>query len=94
MGWLGEIAQLITAVVLFLNYLQSRENGQKIEAVHLATNSMKDALVDSTGKEAFARGVKSGEMSSMNINHRIAEVKDASYAEGLKHGEENPKSAQ
>lgn len=34
---------------------------RKIEAVHLATNSMKDALVKVTGEEAFARGKKEGE---------------------------------
>jgi len=87
-GHIGEIAQLITAIVLALNFLQSYRNGKKIEQVHLATNSMKDALVVSTDKEAYARGVKSGEASSMNINHRISEAKDASYAEGVKHTED------
>lgn len=91
MGWVAAIAQLITAVVLALNFLQSYRNGKKIEQVHLATNSMKDALVISTEKESFARGIKAGEASSMNINHRIADAKDASFAAGLKQGEDNPK---
>ena len=91
MSHIGEIAQLITAVVLALNFLQSLRNGRNIEKVHLATNSMKDALVNTTEKESYARGIKAGEASSMNINHRIAEAKDASYAEGLRHGEDNPK---
>jgi hypothetical protein len=69
-GYIGEIAQLITAIVLALNFWQSRQNGKKIEAVHLATNSMKDALVESTSKESYARGVKAGEVSSHNLNHR------------------------
>ena len=63
---MGEVAQFITALVLALTYWQSYRNGKKIEQVHLATNSMKDALVATTDKEAFARGVKSGEASSMN----------------------------
>jgi hypothetical protein len=91
MGHLGEIAQLITAIVLALNFFQSWRNGKSIEKVHLATNSMKDALVNSTEKESYARGIKAGEASSMNVNHRIAEAKDASYAEGLKRGEESTK---
>lgn len=66
MPTLGEVAQFITALVLALTYWQSYRNGKKIEQVHLATNSMKDALVATTDKEAFARGVKSGEVSSMN----------------------------
>lgn len=32
----------------------------KIEAIHVATNSMKDALVASTEKEALARGILQG----------------------------------
>ena len=69
MPTLGEIAQLITALVLALNFYQSYRNGKKIEQVHLATNSMKDALVESTSKESYARGVKAGEVSSMNLHN-------------------------
>jgi hypothetical protein len=65
----GEVAQLITAIVLALNFYQSYRNGKKIEQVHLATNSMKDALVESTSKESYARGVKAGEVSSMNLRN-------------------------
>lgn len=71
MPTLGEIAQLITAIVLALNFYQSRKNGQKIEDVHKATNSMKDALVLSTEKESYARGVKAGEVSSMNLKNGV-----------------------
>jgi hypothetical protein len=60
-GHIGEIAQLITAVVLALTFLQSWRNGRKIEEVHRATNSMKDALVLTTEKESYARGLKQGE---------------------------------
>jgi hypothetical protein len=58
------IGVLLNAVVTVFSLIQSLRNGRKIEQVHLATNSMKDALVDVTGKEAYARGVKSGEASS------------------------------
>lgn len=70
MPTLGEIAQLITALVLALNFYQSYRNGKKIEQVHLATNSMKDALVESTSKESYARGVKAGEVSSTTLPGR------------------------
>jgi hypothetical protein len=61
MDHLGEIAQFITAIVLALNFIQSWRNGRKIEEVHKATNSMKDALVDSTAKASYAAGLKHGE---------------------------------
>jgi hypothetical protein len=61
------IGMLLNAIATIFGLMQSLRNGRKIEEVHLATNSMKDALVDKTDKEAFARGVKSGEASSMNL---------------------------
>lgn len=36
------------------------KNTHKVEEIHKATNSMKDALVLSTEKEALARGIKQG----------------------------------
>jgi hypothetical protein len=51
---------LINGVVTLLSYLQSRKNGQKIEQVHLATNSMKDALVMATAKENYQAGIIQG----------------------------------
>jgi 3-dehydroquinate dehydratase len=68
MGHLSEIAQLLVGIsllgnmlVTLLNFMQSRHNGKQIDAVHEATNSMKDALVASTAKASFAEGVKHGE---------------------------------
>jgi hypothetical protein len=69
---LGEVAQLITAIALAANVYQSWRNGQGIERVHKATNSMKDQLIASTDKESFARGVKAGETSSMNLKNGIS----------------------
>ena len=91
MSMISDIAQLITSAAVALTVYQSWRNGTKLDVIHTATNSMKDALVETTDKESFARGVKSGEASSININHRISEAKDASYAEGLKQGEDNPR---
>jgi hypothetical protein len=51
---------LINGVVALLGYLQSRRNGKTLDEVHLATNSMKDALVVSTAKENYAAGVSQG----------------------------------
>jgi len=64
---IGQI--LIGLAVLFTEY-QNWQNKRAISDVHKATNSMKDALVETTSRESFARGVRSGEASSMNINHR------------------------
>jgi len=69
------IAQLVTVGLLVRNMKAGRRRDKAIEEIHLATNSMKDALVSATEKESFARGVRSGELSSMNINHRKADDK-------------------
>jgi hypothetical protein len=61
MSHIGEIAQLITAVVLALNFWQSWRNGKGIAEVHKQANSLKDELVASTRKESYAAGVKHGE---------------------------------
>jgi hypothetical protein len=68
MDHLGAIAQLITAVVLAFQYLQTRSNGKNIKIaaddirkVELATNSMKDQLVRVTGEAKYAEGIKHGE---------------------------------
>jgi hypothetical protein len=65
--WLVEIVQIVTAVgILFngtaalLGFLQSRKNAIGIEKVHLATNSMKDALVEATGKASLLEGHAAG----------------------------------
>jgi hypothetical protein len=67
MGHIGEIAQLFVGVSLLgnmlialLNFMQSRHNGKQIDAVHQATNSMKDALVASTAKASYAEGLQEG----------------------------------
>jgi len=70
----GEFAQLLIAIAVLLNsgvgvygaYLsyksrqQSDRNAEGIERVHLATNSMKDALVRATGEAALAKGTAAG----------------------------------
>jgi hypothetical protein len=38
----------------------SMRHGQKIDAIHMATNSMKDALVASTRLQALAEGLAAG----------------------------------
>jgi hypothetical protein len=64
---ISDLAQLLTGIGLLMNgtvtvlsYLQSVRNGKTLDAVHEATNSMKDALVESTAKENFAAGVTQG----------------------------------
>jgi len=69
MPTVGEIAQLITAVVLLLTYLQSRKNGKNIEAVHKATNSMKDELVTATAKASLAEGTAAGLQQGRSEEH-------------------------
>lgn len=61
---MSEIAQLITSVATLIGvvgglYLSWR-NHKGIEQIHVATNSMKDALVVSTATASRAEGVVAG----------------------------------
>jgi hypothetical protein len=63
----GEIAQILTAVAAIGALLNSLRNGRKLSAVvekvdevHLATNSITDRLVETTKTEAHAAGLKEG----------------------------------
>jgi hypothetical protein len=67
MNDLGQIAQLITALVLAFNCLQTWRNGQRalsiskgINDIKIATDGMKDALVASTAKASFQEGTAAG----------------------------------
>ena len=64
--FLTAVGQLLVGIIAGLSYWQGWRNSSKIEQIHNATNSMKDALVASTATESFARGVKAG--SEMNPN--------------------------
>lgn len=57
---LGDIAQLIEAIAICLSVWLTWRNGRGIERVHLATNSMKDALVESTAKASLLEGTAAG----------------------------------
>ena len=64
---MSELTQLLLALGFFLNALgtiagaiQSFRNGGKIEQIHKATNSMKDALVASTARASLAEGMAAG----------------------------------
>ena len=74
MNHLGDIAQLITAIVLAATFIQSFLNGRKsakilesnakisenVATIEKATNSMKDALVQATSEAALAKGTAAG----------------------------------
>jgi hypothetical protein len=55
---IGDIAQIITALAAVGALLLSWSNNRKIEAVHVATNSLTDRLVATTRTEAHAAGAK------------------------------------
>ena len=58
----GEIAQIITSLATLVAsagaFILGWRNANKIEQVHIATNSMKDELVAVTAKASHAEGVK------------------------------------
>lgn len=54
------IAQLITALAAFGAMAMGWWNNRKIEQVHIATNSMKDELVNEVRVAALAKGLKQG----------------------------------
>ena len=53
------VAGVPPTILALGNLIVSIRNSFKIETIHAATNSMKDALVQKTDQEAFARGAKS-----------------------------------
>lgn len=55
--WIRDAIELVSLVVLIYNSFLNRYNIKKIE---IATNSMKDALVLTTEKEALLRGHAKG----------------------------------
>jgi hypothetical protein len=61
MNSIGEIAQLITAIVLALNCWQSWRNGRTISQVAKQTDGINRQLVAVTAQKEFAAGVKHGE---------------------------------
>ena len=65
-----DVGQLLIGIAVLFTAWQNWRNSRAIREIHRSTNSMKDALVDVTSKESFARGVHAGEVSSMNLNHR------------------------
>ncbi len=58
----AEVAQIITSLATLVAAIGalmiSWRNAAKIEAVHIATNSLTDRLVNTTRTEAHAAGVK------------------------------------
>lgn len=68
---LGDIAQVVIALLWVVNFFQNRRNSQNIQQIHLATNSMKDELVKVTGEANFAAGIKQAEDAQV-----LAKVRD------------------
>jgi len=60
MTHLGEIAQLITSVVLALNFIQSWRNGRALKDVKAQTDGINSRLVRVTGEAEHAKGVIQG----------------------------------
>ena len=62
-GWAVIISAIgivvIQVVSRIISHLEHKTTITKVEEIHEATNSMKDALVEATKKEAFARGEQS-----------------------------------
>jgi hypothetical protein len=60
MGHIGEIAQLLTAIVLALNYIQSWRNGRALKDVKEQTDGINSKLVRVTGEAEHAKGMIQG----------------------------------
>ena len=60
MSLFDTIANIVSAVAAVIAAVVAWRAHRAINKVEVATNSMKDALVASTEKEALARGIKAG----------------------------------
>lgn len=54
--WVQVIGAITAGIVLVINTIMAWKNSSNIEQIHLATNSMKDALVKVTGESEKAKG--------------------------------------
>jgi len=61
MSYIGDLAQLITALVVLANFIVSLLHGRKLAEVEHSMNGMKDQLVKTTGEAEFQKGLKQGE---------------------------------
>lgn len=52
------LTALIAAIASLFAMVRSRQNGEKIEAVHLATNGRMDQLVAEVRESSIAKGAK------------------------------------
>jgi hypothetical protein len=65
------IAALTTLVAAIGAAVSSVLNGRKIEKVHLATNGMKDALIESTRAAANAEGKEAGRAEATAEHRKV-----------------------
>lgn len=52
------LTALIAATASMIAMVRSKANGQKIDAVHLATNSRMDQMVNEVREASIAKGIK------------------------------------
>ncbi len=102
--WLPIIGQMFAAVpscaaafTAWMSYRSSLANRRelvsvaaKVEAVHIATNSLTDRLVASTDSAAHARGLAEGSAAQAALNEKASAVETAladAHAEGRQEAE-------
>ena len=69
------IAQLVTVGLLVRNMKAGRRRDKAIEEIHLATNSMKDALVSATAMASDLAGEKRGREDEVARQAAASEAK-------------------
>lgn len=60
------VAQAFTAFWVYMNGKRSKLNAENIEKIEKATNSMKDALVKTTGEAEKAKGILEGRQENID----------------------------
>lgn len=58
--WVAVVAGVPGTIAAIATLVVAIRSAKQIKKVEIATNSMKDALVKTTGEEALARGIKQG----------------------------------
>lgn len=94
---LSMLPSTLGAITAYLAYRSGKENSEairvtngtvsevadKVEAVHLATNSMKDQLVAATDAAAHARGMEDATDAAKTLSSALAVAHAEGRAEGL-----------
>jgi transcriptional regulator of met regulon len=68
--WMSTILTIVSIGISILNYLKIDRTQSDVKKIELATNSMKDALVEATATGEHAKGFEAGRQTEKDDEKR------------------------